>query len=63
MLADENNGWAFEFTPYFLAAGMKGTAGGGGFKADVDVSCSDVWDAFDSGFSASGPYLGLGIAF
>jgi opacity protein-like surface antigen len=48
--ADAEPGWNFEVTPYFLAAGLEGTAVARGIQADIDASFSDIWDNFDSGF-------------
>jgi opacity protein-like surface antigen len=47
--AAEQNGWNFEVTPYFFAAGLDGTAGARGIEADVDASFSDIWDNLDIG--------------
>ena len=45
--AAEPSGWAFEVTPYFLAAGLNGTAGARGVEADIDASFNDIWDKLD----------------
>ena len=42
--------WAFEATPYLLAAGMNGTVGVRGFKTIVDASASEVMDSLDGAF-------------
>jgi opacity protein-like surface antigen len=47
--AAEQDGWNFEVTPYFFAAGLDGTAGARGIQADVDASFSDIWDNLDIG--------------
>ncbi len=47
--ADTEGDWNFEATPYFLAAGLDGTAGARGIQADIDASFSDIWDNLDSG--------------
>jgi hypothetical protein len=47
--AADQSAWNFEFTPYFLAAGLDGTAGARGIEADVDASFSDIWDNLDAG--------------
>ena len=39
--------WQFEITPYAFAAGLDGTVGVRGVKADVDADTSDVLDAMD----------------
>ena len=48
-MADEGDAWQYEVTPYFLAAGLNGTVGVRGVKADLDMSFSDIWDDFKSG--------------
>lgn len=48
--AAEADGWAFEATPYLLAAGMNGTVGVRGFKTNVDASASEVMDSLDGAF-------------
>ncbi len=42
--------WQFEVTPYFVAAGLDGTAGVAGVTADVDMGVGDILDRLDSAF-------------
>jgi len=42
--------WQFEVTPYLFASGMDGTVGVRGYKSDVDMSFSDIWDTLDMAF-------------
>jgi hypothetical protein len=49
-IAAEPDSWQYEVTPYFLAAGLNGTAGVRGVTADVDMSFSDVMDSLEGGF-------------
>jgi hypothetical protein len=41
-MADEGDAWQYEVTPYFLAAGLNGTIGIRGVKADLDMPFSDI---------------------
>lgn len=59
--ASDNDAWQYEVTPYFLGAGLDGTAGIRGVEADIDMSFSDILDNLDAGlmgvFSAQkGPW-------
>lgn len=61
-VGEEADPWAFEVTPYFLAAGLDGTIGLRGIEGDVDASFSDIWDNLDAGFmglftARRGPWL------
>jgi len=48
--AAQDDQWQFEVTPYLLAAGLDGTIGVAGHKADVDASFSDILDDLEGGF-------------
>lgn len=49
--APPDDGWHFQFTPYFWAAGVKGTVGIRRLPdLEVDASFSDVIEKFDIGF-------------
>jgi hypothetical protein len=50
IVAAEADTWQFEVTPYLLAAGLDGTVGVAGYKADVDASFGDILDNLDGGF-------------
>lgn len=41
--------WRFTFIPYLWTANISGNAKVRGFKADVDMSFSDIWDDLDYG--------------
>jgi hypothetical protein len=44
------NDWQFQIAPYFVFAGLNGTAGVRGVSTDVDMSFSDIWDKLNFGF-------------
>lgn len=53
--------WKHEFAPYFMGAGMSGSAGIGNVVADVDVSFGDILENLEFGFMGAyrgsrGPY-------
>jgi len=45
------NEWQVNITPYFLVAGLNGTAGVKGITSDVDMSFSDILDKLGFGFN------------
>jgi len=47
--AADGDGWQYELTPYFLAAGLNGKAGIRGVTTDVDMSFGDIWNDLDAG--------------
>jgi opacity protein-like surface antigen len=53
-LADDSEGWQFEFTPYLIMAGLEGQAGTQvgpvPIVADVDASFSDILENLEAGF-------------
>lgn len=42
--------WRYEFTPYFLGAGMSGTLGAHGVTTELDASASDILSNLNAGF-------------
>lgn len=61
--AQDDAGWTFRFTPYFMFSGLDGDVGVGGRTAEVDASFSDIADHLDFGvlgaFEARRGRLGL----
>ena len=49
-LATDDGVWTFEATPYLFAAGMKGTVGIRGYKAEADMSFGDIIEKLDISF-------------
>ena len=50
----DENPWAFELSPYFWFANLKGTVGVGGTNSDIDVGIDDIFDNLDFAFATSG---------